>query len=40
MYANLLFEQSFDIQLAAFYNTPIGQLYQAIAFDELNPLCD
>jgi IS5 family transposase len=36
MYANLLFEQSFDIQLAAFYNTPIGQLYQAIAFDELS----
>lgn len=36
MYLNLLFEQSFDIQLAAFYNTPIGQLYQAIPFDELS----
>lgn len=36
MYPNLLFEQSFDIQLSAFYNTPLGQLYQAIPFDTLS----
>ncbi len=36
MYPNLLFEQIFDVQLAAFYNTPLGQLYQAIPFDHLS----
>jgi IS5 family transposase len=35
MYQNLLFEQSLDLQLQAFYNTPLGELYQAIPFDEL-----
>jgi IS5 family transposase len=35
MYQNLLFEQSLDLQLKAFYNTPLGELYQAIPFDEL-----
>lgn len=35
MYQNLLFEQSPDLQLQAFYNTPLGELYQAIPFDEL-----
>lgn len=35
MYQNLLFQQPVDIQLNAFYNTPLGQLYQAIPFDEL-----
>jgi transposase, IS5 family len=35
MYQNLLFEQSLDVQLQAFYNTPLGQLYQAIPFDSL-----
>lgn len=33
MYRNLLFEQPTDIQLQAFYNTPLGELYQAIPFD-------
>ena len=36
MYQNLLFEQSIDVQLQAFYNTPLGQLYQAIPFDDLS----
>jgi len=35
MYQNLLFEQSLDLQLQAFYNTPLGELYQAIPFDSL-----
>ncbi len=35
MYQNLLFVQSPDLQLQAFYNTPPGELYQAIAFDKL-----
>lgn len=36
MYHNLLFSYPFDIQLAAFYNTPLGELYQAIPFEELS----
>lgn len=36
MYQNLLFEQAVDIQLLAFYNTPLGALYQAIPFDDLS----
>lgn len=36
MYQNLLFEQPVDLQLTAFYNTPLGQLYQAIPFGELS----
>jgi transposase, IS5 family len=36
MYRNLLFEHPFDVQLAAFYNTPLGALYQAIPFDALS----
>jgi hypothetical protein len=36
MYQNLLFEQSLDLQLEAFYNTPLGELYQAIPFDSLS----
>jgi IS5 family transposase len=36
MYQNLLFEYPYDVQLAAFYNTPLGQLYQAIPFDALS----
>lgn len=35
MYQNLLFEHPVDIQLAAFYTTPLGQLYRAIPFDAL-----
>jgi transposase, IS5 family len=35
MYQNLLFEQTPDLQLQAFYNTPLGELYQAIPLDEL-----
>lgn len=35
MYRILLFEQPVDVQLQAFYNTPLGQLYQAIPFDSL-----
>lgn len=35
MYQNLLFEQSLGLQLKAFYNTAVGELYQAIPFDEL-----
>lgn len=36
MYRNLLFEQPIDVQLQAFYNTPLGELYLAIPFDELS----
>lgn len=36
MYQNLLFEHPLDIQLAAFYNTPLGQLYQAIPFEAMS----
>jgi len=36
MYQNLLFEQSPHLQLQAFYNTPLGELYQAIPFDSLS----
>lgn len=36
MYPILLFEQSPDLRLAAFYNTPLGQLYQAIPFEALS----
>jgi hypothetical protein len=36
MYRNLLFEHPDDIQLAAFYNTPLGELYQAIPFESLS----
>lgn len=36
MYQNLLFEQPYDVQLAAFYNTPLGELYQSIPFDALS----
>jgi len=35
MYQNLLFEQPLDIRLAAFYATPVGELFQAIPFDNL-----
>jgi hypothetical protein len=35
MYHNLLFEQPIDVQLTAFYNTPLGELYQAIPFEQL-----
>lgn len=35
MYPKLLFDQPVDLQLQAFYNTPLGELYQAIPFDEL-----
>jgi hypothetical protein len=33
MYQNLLFEQPLDFQLQAFYNTELGELYQAIPFE-------
>ena len=36
MYSKLLFEQAEDIQMQAFYHTSLGQLYQAIPFDELS----
>ncbi len=36
MYQNLLFEQSADIQWQAFYNTELGELYQAIPFESLS----
>jgi hypothetical protein len=36
MYHNLLFEHPYDVQLAAFYNTPLGELYQAIPFEALS----
>ena len=35
MYQNLLFEQPLDIRLAAFYATPVGELFQAIPFNDL-----
>ncbi len=35
MYQNLLFEQPLHIRLDAFYATPVGELYQAIPFDNL-----
>ena len=35
MYQNLLFEQPFDIRLAAFYSTPLGHLNQSIPFGNL-----
>jgi IS5 family transposase len=35
MYQNLLFEQPADILRQAFYNTELGELYQAIPFDTL-----
>ena len=35
MYQNLLFEQPLDIRLAAFYATPVGELFQAIPLDNL-----
>jgi transposase, IS5 family len=34
MYRNLLFEHPADVQLSAFYNTPLGQLHKAIPFDK------
>jgi hypothetical protein len=33
MYPNLLFEQPVDIQLQAFWQTPLGELYQVIPLD-------
>ena len=33
---NFLFEHPYDVQLAAFYNTPLGELYRAIPFDALS----
>jgi transposase, IS5 family len=36
MYHNLLFEHPEDVQMTAFYNTPLGELYQAIPFDKLS----
>ncbi|HYJ64787.1 MAG TPA: transposase [Parafilimonas sp.] len=36
MYPVLLFEQSEDIQMQAFYNTPLGILYKAIPFEALS----
>ena len=36
MYQNLLFQQPVDVQLRAFYSTPLGELYQAIPFDDLS----
>ena len=36
MYPVLLFEQSEDIQMQAFYNTPLGALYKAIPFEALS----
>ena len=35
MYQNLLFQQPVDVQLQAFYNTSLGQLFQAIPFNNL-----
>ncbi len=35
MYQKLLFAQPVDLQLQAFFNTPLGELYQAIPFKEL-----
>jgi hypothetical protein len=36
MYQNLLFQHPYDVQLAAFYNTELGELYQAIPFESLS----
>jgi hypothetical protein len=36
MYRNLLFEHPYDVQLTAFYNTPLGELYQVIPFNALS----
>ncbi|MBC7868443.1 MAG: transposase [Gloeobacteraceae cyanobacterium ES-bin-316] len=36
MYQNLLFEHPYDVQLTAFYNTPLGKLYQAIPFEAMS----
>ena len=36
MYSNLLFGQPEDIQMQAFYNTPLGILYKAIPFEALS----
>jgi len=36
MYQNLLFEQPVSLQLQAFFNTPLGELCQAIPFDQLS----
>jgi hypothetical protein len=36
MYQNLLFQQPVDVQLRAFYNTPLGELYQSIPFNDLS----
>jgi IS5 family transposase len=36
MYPIILFEQSEDIQMQAFYNTPLGILYKAIPFEALS----
>jgi IS5 family transposase len=36
MYQNLLFEQPVDVQLQAFYNTPLGRLFQAVPIDDLS----
>lgn len=35
MYQKLLFAQPVDVQLQAFFNTPLEELYQAIPFEEL-----
>lgn len=35
MYQNLLFEQPLDLRLNAFYSTSLGELYQAIPFENL-----
>jgi len=40
MYPILLFEQPVDIQRQAFYNTPLGELYKSIPFDELSKHID
>ncbi len=36
MYRNLLFGQPVDLQQQAFYNTPLGELYQAIPFESFS----
>jgi len=36
MYPILLFSQPVDVHLQAFYNTPLGELYRALPFDELS----
>jgi len=40
MYHNLLFEHPYDVQLSAFYNTPLGELYRAIPFEALSKQVD